>query len=306
MNALVGYTGFVGSNLYATGAFDRGYNSSDIQEAYHTAPDLLVYAGLPAEKYLANHMPEKDMERILLAEKNIQLIEAKRVVLISTVDVFCDPCGADENTMVDTKNLQTYGYHRYLLEQWVISHCENAMIVRLPALFGKNIKKNFLYDYINVVPSMLNEKKYTELLGKEPALKKYYCMVENGFFRLEAAESEKEALKEVFRKLGFTALHFTDSRSRYQFYNLEHLWGDICQAMSKDIALLHLATEPVTVGELYYFLSGEEFVNELDGRPADYDYRTIYDTLFGGEHGYLYNKTTIMNEIGSFVATCKK
>lgn len=34
MNALVGYTGFVGSNLYAKGTFDRVYNSKNIEEAY--------------------------------------------------------------------------------------------------------------------------------------------------------------------------------------------------------------------------------------------------------------------------------
>ena len=64
MNSLVGYTGFVGSNLYETGDFNKVYNSKSIKEAYETAPDLLVYAGLRAEKYLANYEPEKDMARI--------------------------------------------------------------------------------------------------------------------------------------------------------------------------------------------------------------------------------------------------
>ena len=34
MTALVGYTGFVGSNLYAAGGIDRAYNSKNIEEAY--------------------------------------------------------------------------------------------------------------------------------------------------------------------------------------------------------------------------------------------------------------------------------
>ena len=69
MNILVGYTGFVGSNLYATGKFDAVYNSKNIEEAYGTNPELLVYAGLRAEKYLANNAPEKDMALIKQAEK---------------------------------------------------------------------------------------------------------------------------------------------------------------------------------------------------------------------------------------------
>ena len=62
MNALVGYTGFVGSNIYASGEFDSVYNSKNIESAVGTGPDLLVYAGVRAEKFLANNAPEKDLE----------------------------------------------------------------------------------------------------------------------------------------------------------------------------------------------------------------------------------------------------
>ena len=82
--ALVGYTGFVGSNIYAAGSFDGAYNSKNIEEAYGTNPDLLIYAGLRAEKYLANNAPEKDMELIKQAEDNITKINPKKLVLIST------------------------------------------------------------------------------------------------------------------------------------------------------------------------------------------------------------------------------
>ena len=36
MNALVGYTGFVGSNIYAKGIFDAVYRSANIKDAYGT------------------------------------------------------------------------------------------------------------------------------------------------------------------------------------------------------------------------------------------------------------------------------
>ena len=78
--ALVGYTGFVGSNIYAAGSFDGAYNSKNIEEAYGTNPDLLIYAGLRAEKYLANNAPEKDMELIKQAEDNITKINPKKLV----------------------------------------------------------------------------------------------------------------------------------------------------------------------------------------------------------------------------------
>lgn len=301
MNALVGYTGFVGSNIYAKGDFDSVYHSADIKDAYGTEPDLLVYAGLRAEKYLANHAPEKDMEQILRAEENIEKINPKKLVLISTIDVFKEPKGVDETSPIETKNLHAYGYNRYQLELWVRERYPDALIIRLPGLFGKNIKKNFIYDLINVIPFMLKAEKFEELAGKDAELKKYYRLQDNGFYKVEVPDENREELKSRFRELGFSALHFTDSRSRYQFYNLRHLWRDIQTALDAGITLWHPATEPVSAGEVYEYVTGEKFVNELDGSPADYDYRTMYAELFGGEKSYISPKGCVLEEIKKFV-----
>ena len=144
MKALVGYTGFVGSNICeaAGNDIDALYNSRNIAKAYGTNPDLLIYAGLRAEKYLANNAPEKDLELIFQAERNIEKIDPKKLVLISTIDIFKTPKGVDENSPVDTQNLHPYGYNRYLLEQWVREKYPDALIIRLPGLFGKNIDIN--------------------------------------------------------------------------------------------------------------------------------------------------------------------
>ena len=63
MKILVGYTGFVGSNIYAKGQFDAVFNSKNITQAFGLQPDLLVYAGLRAEKYLANTANEAETMR---------------------------------------------------------------------------------------------------------------------------------------------------------------------------------------------------------------------------------------------------
>lgn len=301
MKALVGYTGFVGSNIYAAGNFDAVYNSKNISEAYGTNPDLLVYAGLRAEKYLANNAPEKDMELIYQAEENIAKINPKNLVHISTIDVFSNPKGVCENTKIDTENLHAYGLNRFFLECWVREHYPDALIVRLPGLFGKNIKKNFIYDFINVIPFMLKKEKYEELSETEPGLKNYYEKLDNGFYRVNVKDEEKDTLKEMFRRLGFSALNFTDSRSRYQFYDLGDLWDDIMTAMASGIKLWHPATEPVSAGELYKYLTGEAFVNELRGVPADYDFRTIHDDVFGGKNGYIHDKEFVLEAIKRFV-----
>ena len=113
MKALIGYTGFVGSNLYASGGFDAGFNSRNIKEAYGLKPEFLVYAGLKAEKYLANQLPEKDMLLIEEAERNLSEIRPQRLVLISTIDVYQKPVGVDEGTVIRTEGLQAYGADRF-------------------------------------------------------------------------------------------------------------------------------------------------------------------------------------------------
>lgn len=301
VKALVGYTGFVGSNIAASGDFDALYNSTNIEEAYGTCPDLLIYAGLRAEKYLANNAPDKDMELIVQAEENIRKINPKKLILISTIDVFKRPINVDENSSIDTEELHAYGYNRYQLERWVRKVYPDALIIRLPGLFGKNIKKNFIYDYINVIPFMLKEEKFNELSAVNPVLNKYYTLQDNGFYKVNVEENEKENLKKVFRALGFSALNFTDSRSVYQFYNLSRLWNDIQIALKEGITLWHPATEPVSAGAIYEYLTGRKFVNELKGQPAEYDYKTVFAEKFGGSNGYIYDKEKVLHEIKEFI-----
>ncbi len=300
MKALVGYTGFVGSNIYAAGDFDAVYNSTNIEEAYGTAPDLLVYSGVRAEKYLANNAPDKDMEMIRQAQKNIEKIAPKKLVLISTIDVFKIPQNVDENSIIVTEGLHPYGYDRYQLECWVREKYPNALIIRLPGLFGQNIKKNFIYDYINVIPFMLKAEKFEELSAKDPELKKYYQLLDNGFYKVNVYEKDRKQLKERFRVLGFSALSFTDSRSVYQFYDLSRLWKDIQTALHAGITLWHPATEPVSVGEVYEYLTGKAFINELGGIPAMYDYSTVYAELFGGKGRYICSKEEVLKAIKEF------
>jgi hypothetical protein len=52
------------------------------------------------------------------------------------------------------------------LKKWVEENYNEHLIVRLPAIYGENLKKNFIYDYINYIPAMLTEEKYSELSKK--------------------------------------------------------------------------------------------------------------------------------------------
>ena len=309
--ALVGYTGFVGSNIHASADFDGLYNSKNIAESFGTHPDLLVYSGVRAEKYLANQNPEADLAQINIAFDNIEKIAPSKLVLISTIDVLSDPMCADETRVSDIDDLrsrgQAYGANRLVLERRVRDRFPDALIVRLPGLFGKNIKKNFIYDYIHRIPFMLKSGKMDELCAIEPAIRECYALQDNGFYKLLPIEGERKAeLRERFLRVGFDALQFTDSRSVFQFYPLRRLWSDIVTALDADIRLLHTATEPVSAAEVYEALSQQTFVNEIMAVPLSYNYKTIHADRFGGKGGYLCDKSAILAEIVHFVQTYPK
>lgn len=302
MKYLVGYTGFVGSNLNKSEKFDGLFNSKNISDAFGGNPDLLVYSGVPAEKFLANKEPEKDLAIINNAIENIKKINPKKIVLISTIDIYKNPIEVNEDTVIDIENLQAYGLNRHKLEEWVKENFDDYLIVRLPGLYGQNIKKNFVYDLINIVPSMLTKEKFNELSSKNSVLDNYYHILENGFYKLnEITDSEKKELKEVFLNLGFSALNFTDSRGKFQFYNLNYLWEHINIALKNNIKVLNLATEPVLISELYNHIMNSEFKNELNKDIPNYDFKTKYYDVFNGENGYIFNKEFIMEDIKNFV-----
>lgn len=302
MEMLVGYTGFVGSNLKKTHKFDGLYDSKNVSESYGKEPDLLVYSGVPAQKFLANKEPEKDFEIIQNAIHNIKEINPKEIVLISTIDIYKNPVDVNEDTIIETDNLQPYGYNRFYLEKWVSENIQNHLIVHLPGLYGENIKKNFIYDLIHVIPSMLTEEKYEELVNKDDLIKDYYEKQENGFYKVKnLTDTEKEKLKEYFNQIGFSALNFTDSRGKFQFYHLKYLWKHIELARKNKLKVLNLATEPVSIAEVYKYIKKQEFVNEIAQNIPNYNFKTKYDKLFDGKDGYIFDKKFVLEDIKKFV-----
>jgi len=307
VDILVGFTGFVGSNLNSQHGFERTYNSLNITEAFGTNPELCVYSGVRAEKFLANTNPEADLAVIKNAIENIKRINPKRLVLISTIDVFKNPHDIDENSPVEEKELHPYGYNRSLLEKWCLENSANCHVIRLPGLFGANIKKNFIYDMIHILPSALNEAKYNTFAEKESIIGFCYEKQDSGFYvQRDITKQERASLLEAFRRLEFTALNFTDSRAVFQFYNLSYLWEHIEFAINNKIKLLHLAVEPIKTSELYKAVKGEEFHNETTTTPPRYDFRTIYASKLGGKAGYIFEKNQVIGEIKEFVANASQ
>lgn len=148
--ALIGYTGFVGSNIDDQYKFTDRYNSKNITKIKNQKYDLVVSAGVPGTKWIANKYPEKDLKNIKKFVNSIKTVKTKKFILISTEDVYEKPCLVDEQSPIDSEKVQHYGKNRFFLEKKLYELFKDHLIViRLPGLIGKNLKKNFIYDFIH-------------------------------------------------------------------------------------------------------------------------------------------------------------
>ncbi|MTW13154.1 pyridine nucleotide transhydrogenase [Pseudoduganella eburnea] len=148
-NALIGFSGFVGATLLKQASFDALYRSTNIHEIDNREFDVVTCAGAPAQKWIANGNPAEDKAKIEGLISHLKTITCNTFVLISTVDVFKNPQGVDEDTPVDEVGLHPYGLHRRLLEKFVEEHFPKHLIIRLPGLVGPGLRKNVIFDFLN-------------------------------------------------------------------------------------------------------------------------------------------------------------
>ncbi|WP_312916313.1 pyridine nucleotide transhydrogenase [Stutzerimonas kunmingensis] len=148
-NALIGCSGYVGNTLLKQANFDAFYRSTNIQDIEGQQFDVVVCAGAPAQKWIANSKPEDDRKKIEALIEHLRTIKCKTFILISTVDVFKSPVDVDESTQVDESGLHAYGLHRRLLEKFVEGQFLNHLIVRLPGLVGPRLRKNVIFDFLH-------------------------------------------------------------------------------------------------------------------------------------------------------------
>ena len=171
--ALIGHTGFVGSNLLSQLTVDKKFNSQNIQEIEGQSFDEVICAGTTATKWLANRDPTNDRLNIARLSSSLKLISTKRFILISTIDVYSSSKGLTESDVPSSEGLHPYGKHRLEFEQFIAETFENYLIVRLPALFGIGLKKNALFDLMTdnlenrVIPNALFQWYPLRRLGSD-------------------------------------------------------------------------------------------------------------------------------------------
>lgn len=301
---LVGSTGFVGSNLMKTTSFESVYHSSDIKNAYYTKPDVLIYAGVTGTKFWANKYPEKDYDVIIHAKENIRFIEPQKIILISSIDVNSS-LECDERAYIKTNESFSiwgpYGNHRRELEKWVMNNYKDYHIIRLPAIYGSNLKKNYIYDLISIIPSILTKEKIRDLEKNIRYIYDAYILEGDEMYHLKKNYKDMNDLKEAFLYNKFNAISFTNPNSFYQYYNLAWLWEDIVRIVKNNIKVINLVTEPISSIEIFRNIYSCSYPEDRTNKIVNYNLKTIYSKLLGGCNGYIYSKQFVLTDLLKFI-----
>lgn len=311
MDALVGHTGFVGSNLLRQHDFAARFNSANLAGIAGRSFDTLVVSSAPAAMWQANQAPEADWAGLEAQLALIGRARARRVVLISTIAVLRDPAAGPDETSTDYEEATPYGRHRRAFEEAIAARFPTHLILRLPALFGHGLKKNFLFDLRNPVPTFLRPEAWDELQGRLPAAeaellsRAFRRDGETGLWLFDRAghgAGETGArIAAILGAAGISTIAFTHADSRFQFYPLARLWSDIETAFAGGLSVLNLATEPLTAGEVHRAVLGREMTARSAARITQ-DMRTRHAALWGREGPYLAGRAEILEAIGRFMA----
>lgn len=102
---------------------------------------------------------------------------------------------------------------------------------------------------------------------------------------------KKNALYDLLNGNLVEAIH---SEAVFQFYGLSTLWADVERFLAARLAVVNVATEPLSVGDAAREALGIPFSNDNGRPPARYDFRTRHDRTLGGSGGYLQRRAAVL------------
>ncbi len=307
MEGLVGYTGFVGQALDRQHQFCGRFNRANIATLADASFDTLICAAAPGSMVEANKNAQADRDAIEDLMHWLGKARADRFILISTIAAIASfDCRADESTTNFREDL-AYGRHRHMLEAFCLSTFPNCLIVRLPSLFGCGLKKNFIFDIMNPLPTFLSEARYAALHDAAgPALAPIVAALydfRDGFFHIDrhrlAGSEHRGALEAAALQSGAAAIGLHHPESTFQFCNVAHLWADIQKVIDAGINTIHLVPEPLAASEINQRLRGSSMWQSNAGVHRE-DIQTIHGALWQRDDRYIGDAATTLDELEAF------
>lgn len=147
MDALIGFNGFVGSNLLSQlKEKPELFNSSNIESIRFKHYGNLYLCCPFGTKYIVNRESSKDLANILNLLAILATVDCNTCYLVSSQD--CNSSSTSDESF-SGKPITPYGTNRLFFEEAVRDlFCEHH-VLRIGCLFGKGLKKNIIYDLLN-------------------------------------------------------------------------------------------------------------------------------------------------------------
>ena len=311
-DAIIGHTGFVGGMLARQHGFSTHFNSSNVSDIVGREFDTLVCAAAPGSMFTANREPQRDREQINALLENLKEVRSRRFVLISSIAVLANFAGRDDEGSKAFQEELAYGRHRRALEAFVEDAFEDSLIVRLPALFGQGLRKNFIFDLLNPIPTMLTEAKLEGLSAvidrrMFDQLKSFYAPdPSTGMMKLDRAALDDDpiraSLEEAAITNNFAATQFHNPETTYQYYNMNRLWSDINIALQAGLRHIHLVSEPLKAARIHRRLTGRD-MPENGARLHHEEMWTRHAKLWGKSGPYIEDADTVLDQLAAFYAS---
>ena len=310
MRGLIGGTGFVGSNLISSSAFNKIFNSKTIHNLHKYDFAELICAGAPGSMFLANKDSAKDLKSIEDLIENLKRVKTKRLILISTIGVFKDFAEENDESSNNFEEKIPYGHHRRLLEEELIKSFENIHILRLPSLFGINLKKNLIFDIFNPIPSFLSRERFIKASNSMSNIK----MKEfKGLFHfsqdLEMHVLNRQKLNDSSERLYFehlfndheiASIFFYSKESNYQFYDLNDLHKDIDKVIANDLKICHLSSEPISCRRIFSAITNKEMPHTPSKIHSE-NLISQHASFWKQDGPYIYTSDLILDKLKSFL-----
>ena len=149
-NALIGYTGFIGSNLKKKIKNCDYYNSKNIEKIINKSYNLVYFCGNDSRIWYVNKYPKKDKKNLSNILNKLSKINCNFFILISSIEVYRSSHKKkyNEKTKLTLKNNLNYGENRFFFEKEIVKLFKKNLIIRLPVVYGNGLKKNVLFDII--------------------------------------------------------------------------------------------------------------------------------------------------------------
>lgn len=306
-DALVGYTGFVGSNISNQRHFSALFNRANIEEIRGRSYRRMVVSAAPATMWWANAHPDEDRANLRALADHISDVRAEELVLVSTIAVYDDAAAGHTEAAARFEQNKAYGRNRRELERMLTAMPGACHILRLPALFGPGLKKNFVFDLCNPAPSFIAPERFGSLIqetGAAELLQRHYAFDEGaGMWSLNRslleASGEGGILTSVLERAGFTSLAFTNSASHFQYYDVGRLADDIDRVVAAGLDVVNICSEPLSAAQVALELTGRVFDNPVPPVVSE-DMRTVHAALLGGTAPYLYDRAATLCALKDF------